>query len=262
QCCGPRQHLAIHTRPERMASLAGVSLPAVGEEFSRPRPAAAWPEKSSVAPAPKQPSAPKMTRGRPSAGRWLHHSVPRQPPGDPPAGRICRPLGLCPPEPPASLTFSRLPETKGLFTGISKLRPGIQFMSPELLPRIELTSDSAMSNHTNDSELTSDLFEDSPKSSKAGMIFHRTSGIASEERNAALPRITRPRGQPVLPEGTPPDLDDRTRSPCRAGPNQLGSELTGRPARPDARAARAQTDPFSAGRSLSARGSRRPCNSC
>ncbi|CAK0867195.1 unnamed protein product [Prorocentrum cordatum] len=115
------------------------------------------------------------------AGRWLHHSVPRQPPGDPPVGRIRRPLGLCRAEPQDSLTFSRLPETKGLFTGISKLRPGNKFTSPELLPRIELTSDSAMSNHTSDSESTSDLFEDSPKFSKAGMIFHRTSGIASED---------------------------------------------------------------------------------
>ncbi|CAK0867197.1 unnamed protein product [Prorocentrum cordatum] len=195
------------------------------------------------------------------AGRWLHHSVPRQPPGDPPVGRIRRPLGLCRAEPQDSLTFSRLPETKGLFTGISKLRPGNKFTSPELLPRIELTSDSAMSNHTSDSESTSDLFEDSPKFSKAGMIFHRTSGIASEECPTVLPGIAHPSGQPVLPEGTSPDLDGRTGSPCRAGPSQLGSELTGRPTRPHARAARAQTYPFSARRSLSARGSRRPSDS-
>ncbi|CAK0826864.1 unnamed protein product, partial [Prorocentrum cordatum] len=79
-----------------------------------------------------------------------------QPPGEAPTGRIRRPPGLCRPEPPASLTFSRFPETE---YGANK------FMPPDLLPSMELAGSLAMSDRTRDSELTSDLYQDSPKAS-------------------------------------------------------------------------------------------------
>ncbi|CAK0849147.1 unnamed protein product [Prorocentrum cordatum] len=98
-----------------MASLAAVRLPAVSDQLPPPRPALAWAEASGAAPAPRPPSHPRRARGRPSAGGWIQRPPLCRPPGGHARatpgsdvlvrGRIRRPPGLRPPEPPAPLAF-------------------------------------------------------------------------------------------------------------------------------------------------------------
>ncbi|CAK0872914.1 unnamed protein product [Prorocentrum cordatum] len=140
-----------------MSSFAGVSLPPVSEQ--RPRPALAWAETSSVAPAPRQPSTPRTTRGR-SCGVGHGGAVPGF------GGLIRRPCGLQLPQSSASApaTLEDLPYARRLDMRICEPRMGSRtsrqlvaraFPVPELLPGVVgLGSGGAVGNQTSDIEST------------------------------------------------------------------------------------------------------------
>ncbi|CAK0896043.1 unnamed protein product [Prorocentrum cordatum] len=260
----------------RMSSLAGVHLPAVSNPFPRPRPALAWAEASSAAPAPRPPSHPRTARGRPGVGERLQRPPLRRPLGGHGRaalgsdvlvrGRIHRPLGLRPSEPRAQKAFEHLPEVEKFVTGISDPRPGSgtpswhaaeEFTAPRPWPRMELAGSSAASDHTSDTESTSDLFAMSPELSAAAAGLRLPSAVASEaDRPPTWPGVVRPTGEP-FPPSAPPDLDGRRGAPCGTGPGPRGGVPAGLPPRPRGEAP-ARCRPSMAGRSLSARGSGLP----
>ncbi|CAK0804068.1 unnamed protein product, partial [Prorocentrum cordatum] len=101
----PAQHCSMATPGTAgMPSFAGDGLPLVSEQ--RPRPALAWAEASGVAPAPRQPSTPGMTCGRP-CGVGRGGAVPG--PGGLGPEQIRRPRAFQPPPSSAPATLEDLP---------------------------------------------------------------------------------------------------------------------------------------------------------
>ncbi|CAK0839318.1 unnamed protein product [Prorocentrum cordatum] len=248
-----------------MSSLAGAALPPVSVQLPRPRPAIAWAEASSASPAPRQPSTPRIARGRPVACRPSggHGEAA---PGPRVLGpcRIRRPHGLRPPPGPV-VTLHDLLELKRFGMRISESRPGSgtlgrrvakAFTAPEV-PRVELVSSGARSGQTSDTESVSDTVStfdiswESPRPSGVG------AGILQEPREPDQPRRRQARQTSMISTTVnhlgqrPPNLDDRKIILCSAGPRQSGSEAVG-PARPPAEAP-AHVRPSHAGRSLSTR---------
>ncbi|CAK0791763.1 unnamed protein product, partial [Prorocentrum cordatum] len=149
-----------------MPIFRGDSLPPVSEQ--RPRPALAWAEASSVAPAPRQPSTPRIGRGRP-CGVGHGGAVP----GSSGLGtdQIRRPRALQPPRSSAPVTLEDLPYMRRLDMRIREPRMGSRtsrqlvsgaFAAPELLPGVELARGGAVGNQTSDIESTSDQDLPSP----------------------------------------------------------------------------------------------------
>ncbi|CAK0899668.1 unnamed protein product [Prorocentrum cordatum] len=180
-----------------MSSLAGAALPPVSLQLPRPRPAIAWAEASSASPAPRQPSTPRMARGRPVAGRPSGgHGEAAPGPGALGPCRIRRPHGLGPPPGPA-VTLHDLLELKRFGLRISESRPGSgtpgrrmakACTAPEV-PRVELVSSGARSGQTSDTESMSDtestfdiFSRESPRPSGVG------AGILQEPREPDQPR--------------------------------------------------------------------------
>jgi len=266
--------------PVVMASLAGVRLPAVGEQLPQSGPALAWAEAASAAPTLRQPSTPRMARGRPGAGKWLQH--PDQPgrlagghrgavpgSGAPSLGRIRRPLGL---QPPSSLNDVAEMQQK-LFAGRSEPRPGsgrttqreAEAFTVPPLPGVELGSSEAISDQSSDTESTSDLSTESLVPSRAGTWRHRARAIDSEvERPPAVSGRVRLAGEPCRPEegrkpGLPlrpqedPPLAARPRRPPQARPTSAATRafMPGPRGRPLGRRPREPADMQGVGRSRS-----------
>ncbi|CAK0805930.1 unnamed protein product [Prorocentrum cordatum] len=186
-----------------MPSFAGDSLHPVSEQ--RPRPVLAWAEASSVAPAPRQPSTPRVARGRP-CGVGHGGAVPG--PGGLGPNRIRRPHSLRAPQGSAPVALEDLPNTRRLDMRIRKPRMGSRtlrrllagaFAPPELLPGVELASGGAVGNQASDIEAT--CVQDLPS---PGQNISRR----------------------------PPVFDERERIPCSLlGPSRFGREPA-EPARP------------------------------
>ncbi|CAK0890878.1 unnamed protein product [Prorocentrum cordatum] len=260
-----------------MASLAGDVLPPVSEQ--RPRPALAWAEASSVAPAPRQPSTPRMARGRPF-GVGHNWAVPG--PGGLGPNRIRRPRAVRPPQISAPVTLEDLAYMRRLDTLIPEPRMGSRtsrrlvagaFAAPELLPEVELASGGVAGNQTSDIESTSVLSVESPMLPNTCLGLHGTSVMAGEAERppCTLLRHTRLSGNPCRREEDckedlpspgqsisrrPPVFDKPERIPCSPGSSQFGRELGG-PTH-SVEGAPGQARPRHATRSLSARGGKAP----
>ncbi|CAK0804070.1 unnamed protein product, partial [Prorocentrum cordatum] len=176
----PAQHCSMATPGTAgMPSFAGDGLPLVSEQ--RPRPALAWAEASGVAPAPRQPSTPGMTCGRP-CGVGRGGAVPG--PGGLGPEQIRRPRAFQPPPSSAPATLEDLPYMRRPDMRIPEPRMGSRtsrwlvagaFAAPELLPGVELAGGGAVGNQSSDTESTSVLSEES---SMLGL--HGTSEMAGE----------------------------------------------------------------------------------
>ncbi|CAK0890564.1 unnamed protein product [Prorocentrum cordatum] len=134
-----------------MPSFAGDSLHPVSEQ--RPRPVLAWAEASSVAPAPRQPSTPRVARGRPCG---VGHG-----------GAVPGPGGLG----PNRRLDMRIREPRMGSRTSRRLLAGA-FAPPELLPGVELASGGAVGNQASDIEAT--CVQDLPS---PGQNISRRSGV-------------------------------------------------------------------------------------